>query len=30
MSVADGMKMVISGGSVVPSWPPANGTDNGH
>lgn len=26
MSVADGMKMVISGGSVVPPWPPPNHT----
>lgn len=25
MSVGDGMKMVISGGSVVPPWPPAGG-----
>jgi len=30
MSVADGIKMVISGGSVVPPWPPAAGTGNGH
>jgi uncharacterized membrane protein len=30
MSVGDGMKMVISGGSVVPPWPPASGTSNGH
>jgi uncharacterized membrane protein len=30
MSVGDGMKMVISGGSVVPPWPAASGTGNGH
>jgi len=29
MSVGDGMKMVISGGSVVPPWPAAGGTSNG-
>jgi uncharacterized membrane protein len=30
MSVGDGMKMVISGGSVVPPWPPTGETGNGH
>jgi uncharacterized membrane protein len=29
MSVGDGMKMVISGGSVVPPWPQAGGVDDG-
>ncbi|MCX7886664.1 MAG: DUF502 domain-containing protein [Verrucomicrobiae bacterium] len=29
MSVTDGMKMVVSGGSVVPSWPLQNQTNHG-
>lgn len=29
MSVGDGMKMVISGGSVTPSWPPSGGASDG-
>jgi uncharacterized membrane protein len=29
MSVGDGMKMIISGGAVVPPWPPVDGTAPG-
>jgi uncharacterized membrane protein len=29
MSVGDGMKMIISGGAVVPTWPPSTGPASG-
>lgn len=27
MSVGEGMKLIISGGGIIPPWPPANGTN---
>ncbi len=30
MSVGDGMKMIISGGAVIPPWPPLPGTPTSH